>query len=267
MSQHYGQSIKYGVLGAPTLFTGDNMSFSYRDNMTADELEDGGSDIAALALHSRKGEIDFSCEVTSDTDDFLDLSNGQKIVVAGSPGGIALDAGFIIAYNAVEEWNLMRRKQCSVRAYHYPDGEDADVGTAAGALSAFTPAPSLSCLFPGNNLIYSTEGITHTAGVVHQLSITQSVTVTDDEPSPDGKLLGTFTSGYKRMIRLQLLTKPKDAAIPAPRTVLTLTGAPAHAADYRIISATPRMERLKGMLYEIEAQWIPSFTVVAPEPE
>ena len=31
MSNHYGQLITYGVLGAPALFTGDNMSFGYSD--------------------------------------------------------------------------------------------------------------------------------------------------------------------------------------------------------------------------------------------
>lgn len=258
MSQHYGQNIKYGVLGAPTLFTGDNMSFSYRDTVTPDELEDGGSDIVALALHSRKGEINFSGEVTSDTDDFLDLSAGAAIAVVGTPGGIALDAGFILAYEAVEEWSLLQRKQCSVRAYHYPDGGTPG-GTSAGALNAFTPSQSLDFLFPGNTLIYSTAGITHTAGLVHQLRLTQSLTITDDEHSPDGKILGAFSSGYKRAISLLLLCKPQDAAIPAVRSVLTLSGAPAHAANYRVTSAEARMERKKGMMYSIEATWIPTF--------
>lgn len=261
MSYHYGQSIKFGVLGAPALFTGDNMSFSYRDQITSDDLEDGGDDIPALALHSRKGEISFSGEVTNGSDDFLDLSQGACITMEGSPGGISLATGFILAHEAVEEWNLMRRKQCSVRAYHYPEGEVGDVMPKAGALSAFTPSQALDILFPGNTLIYSTAGITHTAGLVHQLTIAQQWSITDDDPSPDGKLLGAFASKYKRTIKLLLLTKPKEAVIPAVRSELVLTGAPSHAANYRVVSAEPRMERKKGMMYSIEAQWIPAFGV------
>jgi hypothetical protein len=260
MSNHYGQSIKYGVLDAPALFTGDNMSFSYRDNTTADDQENGGSDIAAIALHSRKGDLQFSGEVTSGTTDFLDLSAGAKIAVAAEIGGIDLTPGFILAYEAVEEWNLLRRKTASVRAFHYMDGESDDVGASAGTRTAFTPAAqNLDFLFPGNTLIYSTVGITHAAGLVHQLRITQQLTITDDEPAPNGKLLGAFASGYKRTLSLLLLAKPADAAIPAPKSVLTFSNAPTYAANYRVISAEPRMERKKGMMFSIEAVWIPAF--------
>jgi hypothetical protein len=239
MSHHYGQDITYGVLGAPALFTGDNMSFSYRDQVTKDNLEDGGSDFAAMALHSRKGDLSFEGEVTSDTNDFLDLSTGARIVVEGSPGGIDLSTGFILAQDAVEEWNLLRRKRASVRAMHYPS--------------------SINFLFPGNTLIYSTVGFTHAAGLIHQLRLTQTLQITDDEPSPDGKILGAFASGYERVISLLLLGKPSDAVIPAPRSVLTITGAPDRMKNFRVISAEPRMERKKGMMFSIEAAWIPPF--------
>jgi hypothetical protein len=260
MSHHYGQDITYGVLGAPALFTGDNMSFSYRDQVTKDNLEDGGSDFAAMALHSRKGDLSFEGEVTSDTNDFLDLSTGARIVVEGSPGGIDLSTGFILAQDAVEEWNLLRRKRASVRAMHYPDAE-ADEGAAAGAaVNAFVPdQSSINFLFPGNTLIYSTVGFTHAAGLIHQLRLTQTLQITDDEPSPDGKILGAFASGYERVISLLLLGKPSDAVIPAPRSVLTITGAPDRMKNFRVISAEPRMERKKGMMFSIEAAWIPPF--------
>ena len=111
MSQHYGQQITYGVLGAPALFTGDNMSFSYRDQVTEDDLEDASSEIPAMALHSRKGEISFDGEVTSGSSDFLDLSAGAAISVSGTPGGISLASGIILAHEAVEEWNLLKRKR------------------------------------------------------------------------------------------------------------------------------------------------------------
>jgi hypothetical protein len=259
MGTHYGQSIKFGVLDAPALFTGDNMSFNYRSQTTNDELEDGGSDIAALAMHSLKGDINFSGEVTDGSDDFLDLSAGAKITVAGSPGGISLSSGFILAYEAIEEWNLMRRKNCSVRATHYPDMESGDAGSSAGTLSAFTPTQSLDFLFPGSTLIYSTVGLTHAVGLVHQLKVTQTLTITDDEPSPAGKILGAFTSGYKRTISLLLLAKPGSGTIPAVRSVLTIGGAPSHLANYRVSAAEPRFERKKGMMFQLDAIWIPSF--------
>jgi hypothetical protein len=263
MSAHYGQSIKYGVLDAPALFTGDNMSFSYRRGVTADDQENGGSDIAAIAMHSKKADLSFSGEVTSGSTDFLNLSAGARLAVEAEIAGIDLATGMILAYEAVEEWNLLRRKLCSVRAFHYPDFPlDEDTGASAGTtLSAFTPgSQSLDFLFPGNTLIYSTVGITHAAGLVHQLRITQQLTITDDDPSPNGKLLGAFSSGYKRMISLLLLAKPADAAIPEPASVLTLTGAPSHAANYRVVSAEPRMERKKGMMFQIDAVWIPPFS-------
>ncbi len=257
---HYGQSITYGVLDAPTLFTGDNMSFGYRDQVTEDDLEDGGSDISAMALHSRKGDLNFDGEVTDGSTDFLDLSTGGRIVVAGTPGGIDLSTGFILAHEAVEEWNLLKRKRCSVRATHYPDAPADATGAAGVALDAFVPdQSSIDFLFPGNTLIYSTVGFTHAAGLVHQVKLTQTLQVTDDEPSPDGKILGAGTSAYKRTLSLLLLAKPANAAIPEPRSVLTLAGAPDRMKNFRVISAEPKMERKKGMMFSIEASWIPNF--------
>ena len=259
MSQHHGQAITYGVLGAPALFTGDNMSFGYSDKVTVDDLEDGGSDIAAMALHSRKGEINFEGEVTSESTDFLDLSTGARIVMTGSPGGIDLTSGFILAHEAVEEWDLLKRKRCSVRATHYPDAPADAAGAAGVAMSAFVPdQSSIDFLFPGSTLIYSTVGFTHASGLVHQVKLTQTLQITDDEPSPDGKLLGAFVSAYKRTLSLMLLAKPTDAVIPEPRSILTLTGAPDRMKNFRVISAEPRMERKKGMMFSIEAAWIPA---------
>ena len=260
MSQHYGQLITYGVLGAPALFTGDNMSFGYSDKVTEDDLEDGGSDFSAMALHSRQGEINFDGEVTSGTTDFLDLSEGSRIVVAGSPGGRSLSGGIILAHEAVETWDLLKRKSCSVRATHFPDATADETGAAGVALSAFVPdQSSIDFLFPGGTLIYSTVGFTHASGLVHQVKLTQSLNITPDEPSPDGKILGAFTSGYKRTLSLLLLAKPTDAVIPEPQSVLTLTGAPDRMKNFRVISAEPKFERKKGLMFSIEASWIPTF--------
>lgn len=260
MSQHYGQDITFGVLGAPALFSGDNMSFSYRDQVTQDDLEGGGSDIAAMALHSRTGELSFSGEVTSDSTDFLDLSTGARIVVDAAIAGIDLAPGFILAKEAVEEWSLLKRKQCSVQATHFPEAPASAVGAAGVALNAFEPDQSaIDFLFPGNTLIYSTVGFTHASGLIHQVRLTQTLQITPDEPSPDGKILGAFASGYMRKISLLLLAKPANAVIPEPRSVLTITGAPTRMQNFRVISAEPRLERKKGMMFSIEAAWIPPF--------
>ncbi len=258
MSQHYGQDIVYGVLGAPSVFTGDNMSFSYDDGVTEDDLEGGGSDFAAMALHSRKAELSFEGEVTDDSTDFLDLSSGARIVVAGTPGGIDLSEGFILAKEAVEEWSLLKRKRCSVQAVHYPEAPTSAVGAAGVELDAFIPDQSaIDFLFPGNTLIYSTVGFTHAQGLIHNLKLTQQLQITDDEPAPDGTILGAFSSGYKRRISLTLLAKPSSAVIPAVRSVLTIGGAPTRMANYRVTKTGPRMQRKKGMMFTIEAAWIP----------
>lgn len=258
MSQHYGQSITYGVLGAPALFTGDKMSFSYRRAVTKDNLEDGASDFTAMALHSRKAEINFAGEVTSGSTDFLDLSGGQKLTLTGGPAGIDLAQGMILAEQTVEEWGLLRRKQASVKAWHYPDATD-ESGPAAGTTPIFDSQDLAGLLFPGGTLNYSTVGITHAAGVVHNVRLTQTVQITDDEPSPDGKLLGAFTHGYERMLSLTLLQKPADAAIPAEKSVLAFLDAPDRIKNFRVISASPAMERKRGLMFTIEAAWIPPF--------
>jgi hypothetical protein len=201
--------------------------------------------------------VNFECEVTSGSTDFLDLSGGAKISVSNAPGGVDLSTGFLLAHEAVEEWSLMRRKKCSVRATHYPDATDEENGPAAGTMSAFEPSQNLNFLFPGNTLIYSTVGLTHASGLIHQLQLTQRWEVTDDEPSPDGQLLGAFISGYERVINLTLLAKPSAAVIPAPRSVLTISGAPGRMSNFRVISAEPKLERKKGMMFTIEAAWIP----------
>ena len=95
---------------------------------------------------------------------------------------------------------------------------------------------------------------------MHQVKLTQTLQITDDEPTPDGKILGAFASGYKRTLSLLLLAKKTTTpVIPAPRSVLTFETAPDNFANFRVISAEPRLERKKGMMFSIEASWIPAF--------
>jgi hypothetical protein len=248
----YGQSITWSALSAPAIFTGDILSYSYDDKVTEQELEDGGSDIAALALHSRKAEVNFEAEVTSGSTNFLDLSAGAALAVSGITGGS------LLASRAVEKWALLKKKTASIQATHFPDmtpvGSPAMAGTS---LSAFTPDQTgVSIPLPGAGLIYSTVPMTHAAGVIHELTLTQMLKITEDEPSPAGAILGAATHGYKRMISLLLLA---TGAIPAVGSTLAIGSGPAHTANYIITGARPVLERAKGKMYSIDASWITPF--------
>lgn len=248
---HYGQDITYGPLSAPQLFTGHIVRWSMRDTETDEDLTDASDDIAALAFHSRQAEINFETQITSGSDDMLDLSTGVAIAVSG------ISTGMVLAAELTERWALMQRKTATCRATWFPDMPASEGGTAGTDLSGFTPDQAeLGIVLPGGGLIYSTYGLTHESGVVHELAITQRWLITPDDPSPDGKLLGAAASRYKRTLSLLLLAK---AAPPAVRSVLEIGGAPAHAQNYRITSVEPVLERMKGKMYQIAASWIPPF--------
>src|SRR4051812_30064129 len=103
--QTYGASTSHwGTADAPQLFTGHCTRYSYRDAITRRLLTNMVGDNVAAALHSRKAEVDFAANVTAGSTDFLDLSEGAKIAISGITGGS------LLAYRAVEEWNLLERK-------------------------------------------------------------------------------------------------------------------------------------------------------------
>jgi hypothetical protein len=251
----YGQNLTWGTINAPHLFTGKCTGYTYRDATTRQLYDDEAGDHVALALVMRKAALNFSAEVTDGSTDFLDLSAGAAVTATG------ISAGVVLASRAVETWRLNQRKSASVQATHYPDmvhtGTPATAGTT---LDAFTPDQSaLSTIVqPGGKVIYSTVGLGHAAGVVHGLTIEQQLTITEDDPSPDGKILGAATHGYLRTIRLELLLSPA-ATPPAVRSTLALTGAPTHAANYRIEAAEPIFGDKRGKMYAIDAVWIPPF--------
>ena len=81
---HYGRNtVIYGPLSAPTLFTGDKMSFTARDAVTDQLITDGAENNVALALHSHKVSLDWEVQIRSTSTDFLDLSAGAKLAVTG----------------------------------------------------------------------------------------------------------------------------------------------------------------------------------------
>ncbi len=249
----YGQAITWSTITAPHLFTGKCTSYSLRDATTRQMFDDEGGDFVATALHSRKGDLNFSAEITNESTDFLDLSAGAAITVTGIASGV------VLASRAVETWRLQQRKSASVQATWFPDMVEVAPVAAGVDLDAFTPVQGGlgSILYPGGVVVLGTNGLTHLSGVVHGLIITQELTITEDEPSPVGTILGAATHGYMRTIQLDLLS---TAAAPANRTVLTITGAPGHGADYRIESVDTRFEDKRGKMYAINAVWIDPFS-------
>lgn len=249
--QRYGQQITWGPLTAPRLFTGVTQDFSIRDSVTKQLIEDMSAENVAMVLHSRKADINFEARITDGSVDFLDLSAGAAVAVSAIPSGV------ILVRRAVEIWRLGSPKMANVQATHYPDMVQANPVTA-GVLSAFTPDQSdLGIVYPGGKLIYSTVGLTHAAGIVHGLTIEQMLQITEDDPTPDGKIVGAASHGYERSIKLDLLA---TGAAPAVGSVLTIGGAPDHANDYRITGSNVQFYTKKGKMYSIEAAWIPAFS-------
>lgn len=258
----YGQSITYGPLSAPALFTGSVERYSYGLQATKQLISgpaaiDSVQNHLAMVLHSKKASLSFTAKITSDSSDFLDLSAGAQITVSG------ISTGVVLARRAVERWRLMQPKTATIEATHYPDM--TATGTGPDTVNAVSPALS-TLILPSEELVYSTYGLSMpapqngtAAGIVHELEISQSLDIQEDEPSPDGKILGASAEGYERTISLLLLA---TGDIPAVGTTLSITGAPDHAADYRITSARLDMELQRGKMYAIEAAWIPGFTVV-----
>lgn len=244
----YGQSITWGTVSAPHIFTGECTGYTARSVAQRQLEDDEAGDIDALILHSQKTEISFDAKVRSGSEDFLDLSAGASITVSG------ISSGTVLASRAVERWQLGQPKTASVTATHYPDVTGGD-GESAGELSAFTPAQTgLGIVTPGSVLIYGTYGLTHASGVVHGLTIEQILELTEDDPSPAGTILGVVAHGYLRTIQLELLA---TGALPAVGSTLAITGAPDHAGGYKIESAEKKFASKRGMMYSVSAVWVP----------
>src|SRR4051812_29790482 len=113
---HYGQAlIGFHALGAPHAFTVDLTNFSRSPSLREQLDEDESGENRALILHSLTEELSWEGKVKSASTDFLDLSQGALLTVAGITGG------GILAKRAVERWSLMQAKTISLSATRYPD--------------------------------------------------------------------------------------------------------------------------------------------------
>lgn len=247
----YGQSITWSTVSAPHVFTGVCTSYTYDLQKQRNLEEDEVGDIDALILHSEKAQVRFDARVTDGSDDFLDLSSGAAVEVSGITGGV------LLVSQSTERWTLMQAKTASITATHYPDVSQLTPVMAGATVDLMSPEQDLDGLvMPGGVLTYSTIGLTHASGVVHGLTLTQTLTLSEDEPSPDGKIVGVAAHGYHREASLELLA---TSAAPAIGSTLAITGAPARAGGYKIESVSERRAHKRGMMYTIGAIWIPPF--------
>jgi len=249
--QRYGQTLTWGAIAAPHLFTGDCLSYSLRDAVTEQEIENESADLTALVLHSRKAMLSFEAQVNSGTTNFLDLSAGAELTVSGISGGM------VLATSTEESWVLEQPKKASVQAIWYPSMTGGSGASAGTGLNIVTPSQSgLMIVAPGGVIVYGTYGLTHAAGIVHSLKIRQRLKISEDDVDPTGVILGAASHGYKRTISLELLA---TGTKPAVNSTLSITGAPTTANDYVITSSDEMWAVEKGKMYSVEASWITPF--------
>lgn len=245
-----GQEITWSTPSAPHPFTGVCRRYSARDAFTRQLVSNEVGDHLAAILHSAKVAISFEAMVTGGSTDFLDLSAGPVIDVGITPG-------LTLAYRAVERWALEQEKTASVEATHYP-GCTVGADQVPNAMSAFTPDQSgLGIVTPGSTIIYGTYGMTHAAGVIHGLTLTQEWTLKDHRPTPAGVIPGANAFAYMRMIEMRIMA---TAGQPAKGTTLSITNSPSHAADYKIEESAVEFEDKTEKMYSLKAFWISPFS-------
>ena len=255
---HYGQLVTYSTGTAPHLCAGTCLNFHARDVLEK-QMEDGeGGTILAAILHSRKVEFGFDVKFTDASVDFPDLSAGAAITLGGLLTAAQLfgaaSGGTALMSRAVETWRIGQPKTGSIAGTYFPDCVQASPA-AAGTLTAFTPAAQgLTGLHPAGKLIWGTQGLSHGAGVVHGLTLTQELQLLPDEVSPAGTLLGVQTSNYMRTIALEILALTSGTA-PSNGAVLTVTGAPSHAGGFRLENVERKMEIKGRQMYSANAFW------------
>ena len=249
----YGQSITWGAIAAPHLFTGDCLSYSLRDAVTKTNILNESGDIMTYITHARKAALSFEAQVNTGSTNFLDLSAGGSITVTG------IATGTVLATRAVEKWfPIPKPKTASVEATWYPSITGGS-GTAAGTtLNIVTPTQTgFGLMFPGSPVICGTFGLTHTAGIVHSMELHQMLKIVEDDEDPSGVILGAATTGYERMIVLEMVS---TGTKPAVDSTLAVSGAPSTASGFVITASDEIWAFEKDKMYRVEASWNPNMS-------
>jgi hypothetical protein len=249
----YGTAVTFGTLAAPALFTGITKRWSLDDAVTEQLHQNMAGAMRAYSPHSRQRRFDFAAEVTSGSTDFLDLSSEAGAVVISDVDGTSL-----VEY-CDEYWVSLAAKMCAIRGVNLPDTVLGS-GTRAGvALSAFTPDQTSGELaLPGTDIIYSTVGLTHAAGEVHSLRLSQHLTARPGKTSPDAKIKHGHSFGYLRRIEIEILVVA-NAAKPAVNSALAMATGTSRMANYRVQRSSDAYEFLGERMYRVGAIWIPPF--------
>lgn len=249
---YFGRTTQFGTTDAPALFTGDLKLWVYTDELQARHDTDGDGEIVSSTLHGRKCTWRLEGEVTNASTDFLDLSSGPEVALSGAE---LLAGGRTFCTRAVETWRLGARKTIAASGVHYPDMGAGGSGDA-GTLSAFTPAQGgLGIVYPVGGIVEGVYGLTHAQGLVNELVLTQEGQLTESPETAEGDIVAAAWHGFMRTINLKLLAV--DGLPPETGGVLTITGAPAHAANFRITRAVKTLATLKDAAFDVDAFWHP----------
>lgn len=252
--QLYGASLIWGTAGAPQPATCILDSCDYRMASQVYNEPDGQSDHAATLLYKRKAGINFAGTITDETTDLPDLSKGAKIGLSHA----MIVGGMVLCSSLIEEWAMDQSKKFNGSATHYPDctgGTGADAGSLSGVFAQ--TGAGAPVIRPASRIAWSTHGLTSALGTVQRLRIEQSLTLTEP-PTDPMKITAVIAHAYQRKISLAMLALP-NAALPATDTVLTVTGAPAHAGGAVVTDAGFLWKRADAAMLEIEAFWQPTF--------
>lgn len=254
---NYGQAVTFSTGSAPHLCAGVCLNFRTKDNLVRqmEDAEDGA--ILAAIQHSRTVDFSFDVKFTDASTDFPDLSGGAKITLAGleteATATGATAGGCSLISRAVETWRTGQSKTGSIAGTYYPNVSPSG-GAAIATLSAFTPVQSIGGLHPAAKLKWGTSGMTHGAGVLHGLTLTQELQLLPEEVSPAGTILSVFTANYMRTLHLEILPLTSGTA-PLNGTTLTVIGAPSHAAGFRIENVEQTREIRGRKMLRCEAFW------------
>lgn len=254
---NYGQLVTFSTGSAPHLCSGICTNFRTADKFTR-QMEDGEDfAIHAAILHSRMVDFSFDVKFTDASTDFPDLSAGAAIVVSALNSVTddfgAATGGTSLISRAVETWRIGQAKTGSIAGTYFPECVQASP-VAAGTLTAFTPTQTLTGLHPAAKLIWGTQGLSHGAGVVHGLTVTQELSLDPDEVSPAGTILGVRTGNYLRTIQVEIMPRTTDTP-PQNGEVLTVTGAPSHAGSFRLENVEQTREIRGRKMYSANAFW------------